>query len=509
MPIRARSNPVFLGTPRPAPYLPANAGQNTGLADLLKGATEVAAMFAERKEREDALWAEQQYGDFVAQWTEQEEERRRQTLADPKNHTNYQKDSVDSFEKFKRNFMDAASQQRNLSENVRRGLEERLTKLQTQQSLQAIKIEGQRNKLATETMLTEMQDVLVNEVISTPDLWQDREKKLLTSIAQHQDILGENAIPFAKAAKLAIRNAHVQGLIKETPFLTLSRLHSGEYDKLLTFESKQKLISEAYREIDHRNREEDRQAKKEKEALKEKHDANYADINLRIVRREIKETEIVRALEEGKINSQQFLTARTNLAKENSEVGDHDRYLQLRIEALKGNITYEQVLANRELLSEKQEIELVNLVDTTDRRGGALARDDVKRELDRIDQSIGGVRGPLAVLDAASSMRVANALAEATDRMKARPQDARKIADEVIERYRPSSLSVSAQIQALPRVKYWKGGSIGDRKELQERLAKAYADAVKDETSGRISTDELMIVLKDLERYRDLIEKME
>ena len=69
--------------------------------------------------------------------------------------------------------------------------------------------------------------------------------------------------------------------------------------------------------------------------------------------------------------------------------------------------------------------------------GGVLAKESVKSARRHVDQVIGGVRGPLAILDTAVSERVSNALMDFDSRVKAEPgKSPEVIANEIIKDYR-------------------------------------------------------------------------
>jgi hypothetical protein len=508
MGFRARHDPVALGRPAAAPMLPAGFGQSPGLTGIMQGLGDVLNIFAERKQKEDALWSEQMYSQFVVAWTEDENERRQQALADPKNQADYSARSLQAFQRAKESFLDTVDNSRRLSPDVRRALETKLAALEQQQGIQTMNIDVQRNRLATTDMLQQMQDVLVNEVISTPGLWEDREQKLLTAIAENQDALGENAISFARAAKIAIRNAHVQGRIKEDPINTLSDLHAGEFDRLLTPDDKQRMISNAHREMAERDRQEERLRKAEAAAVQEQQDQNYADINVRIAEKNIEEHELVWMLRNGRIRSSQFLTARANLKRENADVGDHDEYMNLRIAVQAGEAGIDRILQSRHLISDAQEKELVALADTVERRGGIFARHDVKQEERRIRDMIGGVLGIGARLDDARSIRVTNAVQEYQDRVSERPEDARQIADDVINRYRPPDHSPAVLLEALPRARFWQGNFSGTREDLEGRFRDAYRRTQAAREAGTITPAEYNRQLQDLRNYQRIIGDM-
>ena len=141
---------------------------------------------------------------------------------------------------------------------------------------------------------------------------------------------------------------------------------------------------------------------------------------------------------------------------------------------------------------------LVRNLNEAERRGGPMARDDVKRARRYLDQVVGGVRGPLAVLDTASSIRVANATRAFDETIRALEEkgaqyNASAVADEIAQQYR----LVEEPISAMPKPRYL----VGSRSTPD-------VDATRQETlraldSGEISPEEASVELELLERIED------
>ena len=124
-------------------------------------------------------------------------------------------------------------------------------------------------------------------------------------------------------------------------------------------------------------------------------------------------------------------------------------------------------------------------------RAGELER----RALKSIREQVGGVAGPLAVLDTQSSIRVANATAEFWQRVGS-GEDAQIVADDVVRRYRTQEPGV----QALPAPRFLVGTRV---KPNLEETGRATIRAFE---AGEISEDELnreSELLKQLERLVD------
>lgn len=147
---------------------------------------------------------------------------------------------------------------------------------------------------------------------------------------------------------------------------------------------------------------------------------------------------LINDVRSGGINGTQFsslLGLRRRESEEDEGEGSVQAELALLQSVLNGDSTQEQIVDAP--IRPETKTELLNLHERVNRQGGPLARRDARDALEFIDQVIGGVRGPFAILDTASSERIANAQREFIERFEAEPtQNPSALADDIVSRYR-------------------------------------------------------------------------
>ena len=184
----------------------------------------------------------------------------------------------------------------------------------------------------------------------------------------------------------------------------------------------------------------------EEKVLKERQDTKEIELIAEILapESEVTEDRLVMEALTGNISREGLGRLRTILDSEAGGEDDPDTVLGLTQDALDADPTVPDRVAEAMetgSISGNTAVEIYGKFEGAQRRGGALAREDVKRARRFVDQTIGGVRGPLAVLDSASSARVQRALRDfdnAVTQAESLGQDPnpQDIADNIVARYR-------------------------------------------------------------------------
>ncbi|MCB1631040.1 MAG: hypothetical protein KDI23_04365 [Pseudomonadales bacterium] len=217
-------------------------------------------------------------------------------------------------------------------------------------------------------------------------------------------------------------------------------------------------------------------------ALKDAQDARAAEFRVGIMEGAVGERDLTMALETGQIDLQAFNSLLPALQAEREQRDDPTRVVRLQRDIGDGTASEAQVWSAYAdgALSKGTAVALMKQAESVRRGGGVLARDDVQRQRAYVDATVGGMRGPLAVLDSASSQRVANAIREYDERVAAeydrakadgRPFDPKAVADAVVDLYRPSP----PDRLALPRPLFAgeRPSSLEDVQAVRQRTAEA------------------------------------
>lgn len=254
MALRPRYNPQSAGRASPAPYLPANFGQSQGLQQLGAALAEVGTQLQARQDKEDALWAQEKFNEFQAEWSSSSVTRSNQALAAPTEFSRFDEEERLRYREATTEFLGRIDGERRLPRDVRRALQGQLSTYGLKAAAVAQQTEQSRNSLATKSLLQSRLDLLTNETITDPSGWQAREQTLMQLLAANRDAVGEDAVPLARSIKNTIRSAHVTGLIEQDPNGTLKALEDGKFDDMLTPDTRVKLTSVAEREVEKRQR---------------------------------------------------------------------------------------------------------------------------------------------------------------------------------------------------------------------------------------------------------------
>ena len=239
---------------------------------------------------------------------------------------------------------------------------------------------------------------------------------------------------------------------------------------------------------------------------KESREQTAAALTLGIAEGATTEGKLIEALRGRLIDRSQFNQLSNALAS-GQEGADHPvAALALRADALDGRAGVVEILnshAAGEITLGTAE-ELLGVADQVSRRGGVLARADVRGARAIVDQTIGGVRAPLAVLDSAASERTQNALREFDARIrqagdKGAPFEPFAIADEVVEAYRLTPPSPTA----FRKPKYLVGTRAKPNVDETMRRTLGALD------NGLITPEEAMEELRNLDRIEDALAQRE
>ena len=210
------------------------------------------------------------------------------------------------------------------------------------------------------------------------------------------------------------------------------------------------------------------EARAEKE-LKDRQDQTFVRVILGISKEEVSEDLVFLLLEKGGLRPLQHAKA-LKLLREDDTISDPDTLLALEVDVRLGEKTFEDI-EDVENISNKDKRTLIALVDTVERRGGILARDDIKRLRTNISQLIGGVRGPLAILNPGASRRTRNAIVEFENRVLG-GEDPQAVHDSVLDAF--LDRDAASVLQGMARPPFLKlGRGRGNREEKLEDVEEA------------------------------------
>lgn len=270
------------------------------------------------------------------------------------------------------------------------------------------------------------------------------------------------------------------------------------------------LLDAADREIVSRQ---EREERAQGRRLKEKQEAGYVNTLVELANSKdfanplhgtVTEQSLLAKLQAGDLSSTDYIKSLNMLRKPDVVVSDPDTFINLRLDILKGEQTFQGIMETANI-SDKDQKELVDLQDVVERRGSVLARDNVKKAQEHIERFVAGEKGPLAKFDTVVGARLANALEEFNQRV-VDGENVEEAKADVVRRYAPESmLDPREQILTLPRPTYWTGNRAGGKKLLMERHQKAIVGTM---AAQGLSQGALKRELKTLQQFRDVIERM-
>lgn len=300
-----------------------------------------------------------------------------------------------------------------------------------------------------------------------------------------------------QTARANIAISAIRGRIANDPPTAYNELENGKYDQFLSVDEKVTFISKALSGIESRE-------KSISTAIKNAQDQNETLFTQQFFDPEASDPtdiELVQALGRGDISREGFNRLRGYVNTDFAEESDAGTRLGLLQLAQEGNRNIPSMVARavqEGRLTQDHAASIMSTNRTALRSGSVMSDPVVKQQRRRVDQVVGGVRGPLAVLDTAESARVANAIQEFDERVMA-GEDATEVAENVIERFR--SVPPSPTEFATPAY------LVGQRSKPDiEATRAATADAFE---SGEITREEYAQELRNLEDIEDALRAQE
>ena len=235
---------------------------------------------------------------------------------------------------------------------------------------------------------------------------------------------------------------------------------------------------------------------------KDRQDQTFVRVILGIAKGEVSEDLVFLLLEKGGLSALQHSKA-LKLLREDDVISDPDTLLALEVDVRLGEKTFEEI-EDAPLISNKDKLTLIALVDTVERRGGILARDDIKRLKTNISQLIGGVRGPLAILNPGASRRTRNAIVEFETRVLG-GEDPQAVHDSVLDAFLDSD--AASVLQGLGRPPFLKlGRGRGSKEEKIEDIKQATKELAKNRKN--MSEAEYERGLDRMDKWKTEVEKL-
>jgi hypothetical protein len=240
-------------------------------------------------------------------------------------------------------------------------------------------------------------------------------------------------------------------------------------------------------------------------AHKDRQEAFFNQMAIQLTKPEgLSEEQITFQFQRGNLNVKQR-DSLMKLARDDGTVTDEVANAEALRNTLLGNLSFDKILELPNISSEDKQVLLLKQ-DEVNRRGSLLAREDIKRLQKTIDERIGGVRGPLAILSPGQSARVSAGIEEFQNRVVG-GEDPITVRDDVLRRFGSAEFDdPKTVIETLPNPRFWSGTRQGKRKELLERHKEAHRQtSVKRNT---MSKSEFIRELRTLEQWKLVIERM-
>ena len=247
------------------------------------------------------------------------------------------------------------------------------------------------------------------------------------------------------------------------------------------------------------------EARMEKQ-LKKRHLEIFNKLAVLIVDDKIGEAQIEFMFAKGNISFKQRSTL-LKLTQVDDVTTDDSAMLTLAIRIRKGESSFEEI-AEAANISSEDKLRLVSVQDQVNKQGAILATREVKDLMNSLDNRIGGVRGPLAILDLAASERVDIALTKFRKRV-VEGEDPQTVFDDILKGFKSDfSRDPLYQIDLLARPDKWVGNRFGKKAELVERTEDAIRATAKSFGAGEISQKEYFKQLRLLDEYEKVIGRM-
>ena len=242
----------------------------------------------------------------------------------------------------------------------------------------------------------------------------------------------------------------------------------------------------------------ERSERRAEKAHREQQDANLLDLSIALLQNpeSVTPEALIAAAQSGALRGPQFnaiMKARDTALRTDNFVEDPVLKQNALSAVLNDDFDVERIMG---LPLEPSSIEeLIKLQDSVERRGGPLARREVKDSLNRIDDVIGGIRGPMAILDPAASERVSNAQQALVDAVLGDPDlDVTAATDTIISQFRLNPPVASS----LPKPRFLVGSrGLPDIQETRKATVLAFR-------RGEITQDEFQEQAELLEELEEI-----
>lgn len=282
-------------------------------------------------------------------------------------------------------------------------------------------------------------------------------------------------------------------LLDDPRGLQVDLLDSAKYPGMQENE-RTRLLAQAGRMIEQEDREKTRALEHadriQERAMKERQAQTAAGARLAVLSGNVGERDLEGMLQRREITLDDFDSLHRALTTEGAGSDDPSTVVNLQRDIPAGIATEAQVMSawGDGRLSKTTAVDMLGKVDQARRNGGPLASEESKAARRYIDDNVGGVRGPLAVLDTESSQRVAAATREFEDRVLA-GEKPRAVSDDIVHRYAP----VTSRPSQAPR--FLVGGyNDPDIEATRQATAQALAE-------GRLDPDEAAAQAALLQQY--------
>lgn len=248
MAIRARYERGAVGSPASVPYIPASFGQDRyGLGELFKGLAKVGEMLSDRREQEDKVRANRRIAEFELSQTEKLVKLSQDEPAESR---------ID--ETFRTQFEEAEKELLNssMSSVEKEELSKKLPSLFLRLQKDAMRAELVRNHKAFKREIDGQTDVFINTLSTTSadperDAAGMREEVGLNIVraGERGVVSKEEQASWLREKHESLNAAMILGLIRKDHTKTYERLKAGEWDKAISPEAKERLLTDAEKAI--------------------------------------------------------------------------------------------------------------------------------------------------------------------------------------------------------------------------------------------------------------------
>lgn len=343
-------------------------------------------------------------------------------------------------------------------------------------------------------------DRLINQRGAQAERDPDSLPFLLSETKKELDPLVAGLSPAQRRAKQEdapselIKSALI-GLVRRDRLMDAeTELASGKYDEQLSRTDRASVLTA----IEAQRRENVRLAEKAErdaeDAIEDAQEQRAAELFDRITEGALSDRQLDEELNKRTIKGNDYIMLRRTLESEAAPEDDPDVYRILLEDAHDEVLTEDRIFAARAngLIRDETMRDLLGRIDRV--------MDEGEREaLEYIRANVGGVRGPLAILDSQASQREAMAIREARSRMD-QGENVWNVADDIVKRFRPDDPDVSA----MPRPMFPEGNP-----DTLEGIEASSARTVQAFQAGEIDEDAFLRESLYLKQRKQAIEAAE